>query len=40
MREKRKMTKAEIIGWVVGGILFITYPLMIGIHYWFLRKTF
>ena len=34
------MTKAEIIGWVVGGILAIAYPAMIFIHFVFLRKGF
>jgi|GEM_PF-3875513 hypothetical protein len=34
------MTRAEITGWIIGGILFFGYLLMIGIHYLFLRKTF
>jgi hypothetical protein len=34
------MNKANIIGWVVGGILALAYPVMIFIHFAFLRKGF
>jgi len=34
------MTKANIIGWVVGVILFIAYPAMIFVHFVFLRHGF
>lgn len=39
-RSTKKMTKAEIIGWVVGGILFLAYPLMVFVHFVFIRKGF
>lgn len=39
-RSTKKMTKAQIIGWVVGGILFLGYPIMIAVHFLFIRKGF
>jgi len=35
-----EMTKAEKIGWVVGWIFFLAYPLMVAIHFLFIRKGF
>ena len=40
VRPTKKMTKAEIIGWVVGWILFLGYPIMIAVHFIFIRKGF
>ena len=37
---EKKMTKAEIIGWVVGWILFLVYPIMVAVHFLFIRKGF
>ena len=34
------MTLAQKIGWTVGLLLFLAYPLMVFVHYAFLRKTF
>jgi len=34
------MTLAQKIGWTVGFILFVSYPLIVWIHFTFLRKTF
>lgn len=34
------MTLAQKIGWTVGFILFISYPLIVWIHFTFLRQTF
>ena len=34
------MTLAQKIGWTVGFILFISYPLIVWIHFAFLRQTF
>ncbi len=34
------MTLAKKIGWTVGLILFLSYPLIVFIHFAFLRKTF
>jgi len=34
------MTLAQKIGWIVGLLVFLAYPLMVFVHYAFLRKTF
>jgi len=34
------MTLAQKIGWTVGLLLFLAYPLMVFVHFAFLRKTF
>lgn len=34
------MTLAQKIGWTAGLLLFLAYPLIVFIHYAFLRKTF
>ena len=34
------MTLAQKIGWTVGLLLFLSYPLMVFVHFAFLRKTF
>ena len=34
------MTLAQKIGWTVGFILFLSYPLMVFVHFAFIRKTF
>ena len=34
------MTLAQKIGWTVGFILLVSYPLIVWIHFTFLRKTF
>lgn len=34
------MTLAQKIGWVTGLLIFLAYPLMVFVHYAFLRKTF
>ena len=34
------MTLAQKIGWVVGLLLFLAYPLIVFVHFAFLRKTF
>jgi hypothetical protein len=34
------MTLAQKIGWIAGLLLFLAYPLMVFVHYAFLRTTF
>jgi len=34
------MTLAQKIGWTVGLLMFLSYPLIVWIHFTFLRKTF
>ena len=34
------MTLPQKIGWTVGLLLFLAYPLMVFVHFAFLRKTF
>ncbi len=34
------MSLAQKIGWVAGFLLFLAYPLIVFIHYAFLRQTF
>ena len=34
------MTLPQKIGWTVGLLLFLAYPLMVWIHFAFIRKTF
>lgn len=34
------MTLAQKIGWTVGLLLFLAYPVIVFVHFAFLRKTF
>lgn len=40
MPKGEEMSKAEIIGWVIGSVLALSYPLIVMIHYLFIRKGF
>jgi len=34
------MTLAQKIGWTVGLLVFLAYPIIVWVHFAFLRKTF
>ena len=36
----KRMTLAQKIGWTVGLLLFLAYPIIVFVHFAFLRTTF